>query len=165
MDYTNPKATAFKNEFAKLIGEQATPTDDPTCLELQTYCGSIFYDNETRASQKLYRVVAIQFVRSFNSNRPSCWKATCKPIYRDSETGIFLVPQEHKVDGSDVLLANALQGYALAEYADGMDKEPVQLPWVANYIAHFKNAVEPSFVAVSMSMESPPSPSDAIASL
>ena len=159
MDYTNPKATAFKYEFAKLIGEQATPTDDPICLELQTYCGAILYDNETRASQKLYRVVAIQFVRSFNSNRPSCWEATCEPIYRDSASGTFFVPQEHKVDGSEVLLANALQGYALAEYADGMDKEPVQLPWVANYISHFKNVIEPSFVAVSLSMESPPSPS------
>ena len=36
MDYTHPKATAFRNEFAKLIGEQATPTDDPTCLELHS---------------------------------------------------------------------------------------------------------------------------------
>ncbi len=88
MDYTNPKTTDFKNEFAKLIGEQATPTDDPTCLELQTYCGAILYANETRASLKLFRVVAIQFVRSFNSNRPSCWEATCEPIYRDSGSGI-----------------------------------------------------------------------------
>ncbi len=77
----------------------------------------------------------------------SCF-VSYEPIYHESATGILLVPQEHKVDGSEVLLANALQGYALAEYADGMDKEPVQLPWVANYIAHFKNVDGKSTVTV-----------------
>ena len=46
-----------------------------------------------------------------------------------------------------MLLATALQGYALTEYPNGIDEEAVDLPWVDNYIAHFKHVVEPSFAA------------------
>ncbi len=67
-------------------------------------------------------------------------------MYRDSASGIYLVPQEHKVEGSNVLLATALQGYALTEYPDGIGEEGVHVPWVDNYIAHFKHVVEPSFM-------------------
>ena len=145
-EYTNPKAIAYKMEFSKTIATLATPLDDPYLVELQNkYIGAILFDNETRASQKLYRIAAIQFVRSFSANRHSCWEATCEPVYRDSSSGLFVVSVEHKVNGSNVLLATALQGYALTEFPEGMDMDGVDLPWVDNYIAYFKHVVEPTF--------------------
>jgi hypothetical protein len=147
-DFTNPIASAFKLEYSNLIAKLATPVDDPVFIELQAkYYGAILFDNETRASQKLFRIAAIQFVRSYSSNRHSCWEATCEPVYRDSTSGEFLVHGDHKVPGSDVLQATALQGYALTEYPDGMDKEGVQLPWVDNYIAYFKQLVKATIAA------------------
>jgi hypothetical protein len=56
-----------------------------------------------------------------------------------------VVPQEHKVEGSNVLFATALQGHALTEFPDGPG---VHFPWVDHYIAHFKNVVEPTFAAI-----------------
>ena len=145
-EYTNPKAIAYKMEYSKTIASLATPLDDPYLLQLQEkYIAAILFDNETRAFQKLYRIAAIQFVRSFSANRHSCWEATCEPVYRDSSTGLFVVPLEHKVNGSNVLLATALQGYALTEYPDGMDMDGVDLPWVDNYINYFKNVIEITF--------------------
>ncbi len=46
-----------------------------------------------------------------------------------------------------MLLPTALQGYALTEYPNRIEQEAVHLPWVDNYIAHFKHVVEPSFAA------------------
>ena len=147
-DFTNPKVKVYKHEFAEHIAELATPKDDPIYKELQSkYYGAILYDNETRARQKLFRIAGIQFVRSFAKNRPSCWEATCEPVFRDAATGSFLVPQEHKVEGSNVLLATALQGYALTEFPEGLEEPGVHLPWVDQYIAHFKEVVEPTFAA------------------
>ena len=124
--------------------------DDPTYIELHTkYCGAIIFDYETRATHKLFRIAAIQFVRSFSANRHSCWEATCEPIYRDSASGEYVVHAEHTVAGSNVLQATALQGYALTEYPNGMDKDGVHLPWVENYIAHFKQLVEPTLASPS----------------
>jgi hypothetical protein len=80
---TSPKASAYKLEYSNLIAKLATPVDDPVFIELQAkYFGAILFDNETRASQKLFRIAAIQFVRSYSSNRHSCWEATCEPVYR-----------------------------------------------------------------------------------
>lgn len=147
-DFTNPKVKVYKHEFAEHIAELATPKDDPIYIELQSkYYGAILYDNETRARQKLFRIAGIQFVRSFAKNRPSCWEATCEPVFRDAATGSYLVPQEHKVEGSNVLLATALQGYALTEFPEGLEEPGVHLPWVDQYIAHFKEVVEPTFAA------------------
>ena len=46
-----------------------------------------------------------------------------------------------------MLLATALQGYALTEYPKGIEEEAVDLPWVDQYLAYFKNVVEPTFTA------------------
>ncbi len=74
----NPKAVALKAELTQHVCILATPKDDPVYLQLQArYQSSILYDNETRASQKLFRVVAIQFVQSYTAVRFSCWGATC----------------------------------------------------------------------------------------
>ncbi len=72
--YTNPKAIALKGEFSKEICHLAAPIDDPVYLELvEKYNGAILYDNETRTSQKLFRIVAVQYVRSYTAGRASCW--------------------------------------------------------------------------------------------
>jgi hypothetical protein len=101
LDFTNPKAIAYKKEFSKQIADLATPIDDPTYIELhRKYNGAILFDNETRATQKLFRIAAIQFVRSFTANRHSCWEATCEPVYRDPKSQQYLVPHELTVPGN-----------------------------------------------------------------
>jgi hypothetical protein len=115
-------------------------------MELQAkYVSQILYDYETRASAKLFRVAAIQFVRSYSASRFSCWEATCEPVFRDSTTGLFHVPAEVKVPGSQVTLTHALQGYAVAEYPNGIDADPTYLPWVDQYISFFKLSVLPKY--------------------
>jgi hypothetical protein len=144
-DFTNPKAIAYKLEFGQTVADLAQPQDDPVYVELHAkYIGALLYDNETRASHKLFRIASIQFVRSFSKNRHTCWEATCEPVFYCSASGAYLVPQDKKVEGSNVIIATALVGYALTEYPSGMEGEPANLPWVDNYIAHFKNVVEPS---------------------
>ncbi len=136
----------MKNKYEAEIAVLAAPVDDPVYVELTgKYMGSILYDFETRASWKLYRVCSIQFIRSYNSQRASCWEATCEPVYRDAETGHFLVPSDQRVPDSKVIKSTALQGYALAEYRDGLEKDPTHLPWVEQYIAHFRNVVMPRY--------------------
>jgi hypothetical protein len=97
-DYTNPVASDLKNEFAKHIADIAAPEDDPVYVELHgKYVGKILYDFETRANAKLFRVTAIQFVRSFTAARNSCWEATCEPVMRNPATGQFHVPSHLQV--------------------------------------------------------------------
>jgi hypothetical protein len=144
-EFTNPKAKALKWEFANTVADLAQPQDDPIYVHLHTkYYGCILYDNETRASHKLFRISAIQFVRSYSKSRHTCWEATCEPVYFCSATGTYMVPEDKRVEGSNVLQATALVGYALTEYPEGMEGEPAHLPWVDNYIAHFQNVVQPT---------------------
>ncbi len=119
------------------------------------YHGLILYDNETRASHKLFRIASIQFVRSYSKARHNCWEATCEPVYFCNATNAFIVPQDKQVEGSNGILASALVGHALTEYPNGMEEEPAHLPWVDNYIAHFKNVVEPSCLARLLSQTNP----------
>ena len=128
-DFTNPKAIAYKLEFGETVAELAQPQDDPVYVELHAkYLGALLYDNETRASHKLFRIASIQFVRSFSKNRHTCWEATCEPVFYCSASGAYLVPQDKKVEGSNVIIATALVGYALTEYPSGMEGEPAYLP-------------------------------------
>ena len=146
--YTNPKALALKAEFSKEIFHLAAPIDDPVYLELvDKYKGSILYDNETRASQKLFRIVAVQYIQSYTAGRASCWEATCEPVYRDAATHKFLVPHDLMVEGSSIIQTSALMGYALAEYPNGSESAPSYLPWVQNYIDHFRCVVEPKYAS------------------
>ena len=110
---------------------------------------------ETRASCKLFRVAAIQFVRSYTASRYSCWEAICEPVFRDASTGLFHVPSEVQVPGSQVTLTHALQGYCVAEYDNGIDAEPTYLPWVDQYISYFKTSILPKY-----SLEDMPSSKD-----
>jgi hypothetical protein len=145
-EYTNPVASELKAEFAKHIAEIATPQDDPVYIELEgQYVGRILYDFETRSNAKLFRVASIQFVRSFTAGRYSCWEATCEPVVRDPATGHFRVPQDVQVPGSKVTLTHALQGYCLAEYRNGLDADPSYLPWVQQYVDHFRTVILPKY--------------------
>jgi hypothetical protein len=147
LEYYNPKAENLKAEFALQIASLATPIDDPVYVVLNAkYVTKILYDFETRASSKLFRVAAIQFVRSSSSSHFSCWEATCEPVFRDAATGHFHVPSEVQVPGSQVTLTHALQGYCVAEYANGNDAEPTYLPWVDQYISYFDNSILPKFL-------------------
>ena len=123
-----------------------------SCPSLYTfhlqYIGKILYDFETRATGKLFRIVSIQFVRSYTSTRHSCWEATCEPVVRDPATGNFRVPKDVQVTGSNVTMTHALQGYCLAEYTNGLDAEPSYLPWVQMYVDHFRNVIEPKFPSI-----------------
>jgi hypothetical protein len=144
--YTNPKAIALKAEFSREIFNLAAPIDDPVYLDLVAkYKGSILYDNETRASQKLFRIVAVQYIQSYTAGRASCWEATCEPVKRDAATHKFLVPHDLMVEGSSLIQTSALMGYALAEYPNGSEGAPSYLPWVQNYIDHFRCVVEPKY--------------------
>ena len=60
-------------------------------------------------------------------------------------TGQYTVPQEAKVEGSTVTLKQSLQGYALAEYPAGTNEPPTYLPWVDEYIQHFRTQIEPKY--------------------
>ncbi len=154
-EYTNPVARDLKAEFAKHIADIAAPQDDPVYVKLHgQYVGQILYDYETRATSKLFRISAIQFVRSFTSSRHSCWEATCEPVVRDPKTGHFGVPHDVKVPGSNVTLTHALQVYCLAEYPNGIDAGPSYLPWVEQYIDHFRTAIQPKYPSIFL-----PSPS------
>ena len=134
---------------AKHIADIAAPQDDPVFIELQgLYVGNILYDFETRCSSKLFRIVSIQFVRSYTSGRCSCWEATCEPVVRDPATGNFTVPKDVQVPGSSVTLTHALQGYCLAEYENGLDAAPTYLPWVQQYIDHFRNVILPKYPSI-----------------
>jgi hypothetical protein len=145
-EFANPKVQALKDKFEAEIAELSAPVDDPVYVELAgNFMGAILYDNETRASWKLYRVTSIQFVRSYAIQRHSCWEATCEPVYRDAKNGHFMVPADQRVADSKVLKTTALQGYALAEYREGLDKPPTHLPWVKQYIDHFHNVVMPNY--------------------
>ncbi len=156
LDYYNPKAAHLKEEFSQEIAALATPTDDPVYMALHAkYVTSVLYDFETRASSKLFRVAAIQFVRSYTASRYSCWEAICEPVFRDASTGLFHVPSEVQVPGSQVTLTHALQGYCVAEYDNGIDAEPTYLPWVDQYISYFKTSILPKY-----SLEDMPSSKD-----
>ena len=158
--YTNPVASDLKAEFAKHIADIAAPQDDPVYVELHgQYVGQLLYDFETRATSKLFRISAIQFVRSFTSSRHSCWEATCEPVVRDPKTGHFGVPHDVQVPGSNVTLTHALQGYCLAEYPNGIDADPSYLPWVQQYIDHFRTVIQPKYPSI---FSPPPSSNDSL---
>jgi hypothetical protein len=147
--FVNPVASDLKAEFAKHIADIAAPQDDPVYIQLHgQYIGKILYDNETRASSKLFRVAAIKFVRSFSANRFSCWEATCEPVVRDPTSGNFCVPHDVQVPDSNVTLSHALQGYCLAEYLNGIDAEPTFLPWVQQCIDHFRTVIMPKYPSI-----------------
>ena len=59
------RATLYKLQLLQKANTLATQSDDDVLIELEAkYKGNILYDYETRARQKLFRVVAVQYVKS-----------------------------------------------------------------------------------------------------
>ncbi len=81
-------------------------------------------------------MIAIQYVPNKHSNRYPCWEATAEPVYKDN--GAFVVHHRHMSigeDGSRNVLKSSLVGFALAEYSNGDNAEPVPLTFADECIA------------------------------
>jgi hypothetical protein len=104
-----------------------SPTDNPFFTKLQAeWLGKILYDGG------YYRVVAIQYVLNTGNTRYPCWEATTEPVY--NENGEYIVHKRHVTiakDGSNITLKSSLVGFALAEYSNGDNADPVSLPYAA----------------------------------
>jgi hypothetical protein len=102
-EYSNPKVKQMKEKYEAEVAQLSAPVDDPVYIDLAgKFTGAILFDFETRASWKLYRVSAIQFIRSYSSHRASYWKATCELVYRDAESRHYLVPADQRVEDSKI---------------------------------------------------------------
>jgi hypothetical protein len=83
-----------------------------------------------------YCVIAIQYVPNKHSNRYPCWEATTEPVHK--ENGAFVVHDRHLSfgeDGSRTVLKPSLIGFALEEYSNGDNVEPVPLTFADECIA------------------------------
>jgi hypothetical protein len=127
----NPLAIRLKTEQNSRIAAMASPIDNPWLTKLQdTYLGKLLYDGG------YYRVIAIQYVPNKHSNQYPCWEATTEPVYKDN--GAFVVHHRHMSigeDGSRNVLKSSLVGFALAEYTNGDNAEPVPLTFADECIA------------------------------
>ena len=60
-----------------------------------------------------------------------CWEATTEPVYKN-DVGQFVVHPRHLLqsgEGTPKLLKSTEVGFALAEYSDGDDVDPVRLQY------------------------------------
>jgi hypothetical protein len=110
-----------------------SPTDNPWFTKLQAeWVGKILYDGGH------FCVVHIKFVPNKNNNRYPCWEATTEPVFL--ENGEYTVHNRHVTTGQDgtrVVLKSSLVGFALAEYSNGDDVDPVPLPHAPECHARF----------------------------
>ncbi len=129
--FLNPLSVRLKTEQEVLIAAMASTSDNPWLTTLQdAYLGKLLYDGG------YYRVIAIQYVPNKNSNRYPCWEATTEPVYKDK--GAFVVHDRHLSfgeDGSRTVLKSSLIGFALAEYSNGDNVDPVPLTFADECIA------------------------------
>ena len=132
--FQNPLALRLKTEQEAQIRAMVTPKDNPWLSKLQSeYLNKIFYDGG------YFRVFAVQYVPNKNTNRFPCWEATTEPVFEDDH-GIFVVHDRHvsvNKDGTRTLLKSAMVGFALAEYCNCDDADPVRLTFADTCIAKF----------------------------
>ena len=125
--FLNPLSRRLKKEQEIDIARKMAPTDNPFLTNLQAeWVGKILYDGG------FYRVIAIQYVPNTGNTRFPCWEATSEPVYKDN--GEYIVHKRHVAiaeDGSNITLKSALVGFALAEYSNGDNADPVSLPYAA----------------------------------
>ena len=125
--FLNPMSRRLKKEQEMDIARKMSPTDNPFFTKLQAeWLGKILYDGG------YYRVVAIQYVPNTGNTRYPCWEATTEPVY--NENGEYIVHKRHVTiakDGSHITLKSSLVGFALAEYSNGDNADPVNLPYAA----------------------------------
>ncbi len=109
------------------------PTDNPWLTSLQAeWVGKILYDGG------YFRVVQVQYVPNQGNNRYPCWEATYEPVYFNN--GQYVVHDRNVSVGQNgrrVILKSSLVGFALAEYSNGDNADPVVLPHAANFHAAF----------------------------
>jgi hypothetical protein len=130
--YLNPMAIHFKKLQEEKIKEIAKPKDNPWYERLhREYMGKILFD------RGCYRVIAIQYVPNKGRNVFPCWEATTEPVSKNAN-GEYVVPSKHLVAtsvGSKKLLKSAEVGFALAEYSNGDEVDPVRLPFADQCLA------------------------------
>ena len=124
--YVNPVSVRLKAEQEACVALIAAPKDNPWLTNLhREYVGKILYDNG------YFRVFDVLYVANKGSKtRFPCWEATTEPGY--FEDGQFVVDERHLTTGTDgkkILLKSSMVGFALAEYANGDDVDPVRLPF------------------------------------
>ena len=124
--YVNPVSVRLKAEQEARVAQIAAPKDNPWLAQLITeYVGKILYDNG------YFRVFDVLYVANKGSKtRYPCWEATTEPGY--FEDGQFFVDEKHLTTGADgkkILLKSSMVGFALAEYSNGDDVDPVRLPF------------------------------------
>jgi hypothetical protein len=84
-------------------------------------------------------VFAIQLVLNKRRNVYPCWEATTEPVCKDQD-GEWVVHNRHLVlmeDGTGKLLKSVMKGFALAEYSNGDEVDPVRLPFADTCHAKF----------------------------
>jgi hypothetical protein len=124
--YVNPVSVRLKAEQEARIAKIAAPTDNPWLTNLhREYVGKILYGDG------YFRVFDVLYVANKGSKtRYPCWEATTEPGY--FEDGLFIVDERHLTTGTDgkkILLKSSMVGFALAEYSNGDDVDPVRLPF------------------------------------
>jgi hypothetical protein len=130
--FQNPFALRLKTEQEAQIRAMVTPKDNPWLTKLQSeYLNEILlYDGG------FFRVFAIQYVPNKNTNRYPCWEATTEPVFEDENEELCRANSIGK-DGTCNLLKSSMVGFALAEYCNGDDADPVRLTFADTCIAKF----------------------------
>jgi len=132
--FQNPEALRLKTEQEAQIRAMAMPKDNPWLAMFQNeYLNKILWDGG------YFRVFAVQYVPNKNTNRYPCWEATTEPVFKDDH-GDFVVHDRHVTigkDGTRTLLKSSMVGFALAEYSNGDDADPVRLTFADTCIAKF----------------------------
>ena len=125
--FLNPVSLRLKKLQESRIAALASPKENPWYARLmEEYLGKILFDDG-----ECFRVFTVQFVPNKGKNVYPCWEATTEPVFKN-EDGEFIVHKRHLVsmdDGSQKLLKSAEVGFALAEYSNGDDIDPVRLPF------------------------------------
>jgi hypothetical protein len=130
--YVNPVSVRLKAEQEARIAKIAAPTDNPWLTNLhREHVGKILYDNG------YFRVFDVLYVANKGSKiRYPCWEATTEPGY--FEDGQFIVDERDLTTGTDgkkILLKSSMVGFALAEYSNGDDVDPVRLPFAEDCLS------------------------------
>ena len=133
--FLNPKSHSLKTLQESRIVAMASPKENPWFARLmEEYLGKILLD-----AGEYFRVFTIQFVPNKGKNVYPCWEATTEPVVKD-DAGLWVVPKRHLVTtdaGLPKLLKSAEVGFALAEYSNGDDVDPVKLTFADECHAKF----------------------------
>jgi hypothetical protein len=151
--YFNPVSVRLKAEQEARLAQLAAPEDNPWLAQLhKEYVGKILYDNG------YFRVFDVLHVPNKGSKtRYPCWEATTEPGFL--EDGQFIVDERHRTPGADgktILLKFSMVGFALAEYSNGDDVDPVRLTFADECHSRFiQRLVRVASASASISAKAP----------